>query len=664
MHEIRPRGAARIRARSTVLAVLIAVTLGLTTAGTATAQQATNEKPRQVGRVDLTDRAAAPAPATATSAFPKQSGERCEATKAGSKERRAGAVKACVSTSPILAPRTTAQPKSLTSTATAAAAATASCSITSPGNYSYERFSYCVTGINVLYLLRDSNGVELGRGTLEVSTSASLPASGTAWSEHVTVTMTSAEREVTALSAKFRASCGTGCTTTTTAPWYNSDLVLGKTLSGDVKYSSSPATGGVAEFLTSYKMYVTSPGATAIDPNASWDNPRKIRCDNAVGGTSTAGCVIPSITPVVPMSAQASDAGGAVAAYAWAQQNLDGGWGKKGKPLTRSTSGVANRTANTCGSFVAETEIVDNDSCGDFPFGEVKEGGAAGAQCVKVIPNLGHGEWDAYILNDAHELDRTSPCVQAHVTPAEKQYADNQLADGFKNQRVIDADQFELTFSLPDAGPLARCLNDPRPINSIPTDDGWFYNTTEAVPLINKTVSLPSPPNPPNQPYPAGERPTRAQACIGRDTEEGKGTSDPITGWEDAQEFKRSNSLTYGLSRCHLIASILGGRGNDARTRINLVPCWQKGMNTGTPSMRTFEFLAQSKIQGPIADFGANDAIFYQVTPVYKDASSTIPTGVTMSANIERANGAIEELFPNVYVTNTYADTGLYNLGN
>lgn len=80
----------------------------------------------------------------------------------------------------------------------------------------------------------------------------------------------------------------------------------------------------------------------------------------------------------------------------------------------------------------------------------------AGAQCAQVIPNLGNGEWDAYVLNDAHVLDRAAPCVQAHVTPAEKQFADNQLADGFKNQRVIDADQFELTFSLPDSRPAGQ----------------------------------------------------------------------------------------------------------------------------------------------------------------------------------------------------------------
>ncbi|XES00953.1 DNA/RNA non-specific endonuclease [Streptomyces sp. S1D4-11] len=96
-----------------------------------------------------------------------------------------------------------------------------------------------------------------------------------------------------------------------------------------------------------------------------------------------------------------------------------------------------------------------------------------------------------------------------------------------------------------------------------------------------------------------GERPTQAQACLGRKTGGGKGTSNPVTGWKDAEAFKTANNLTYGLSRCHLIASILGGRGNDALTRTNLVPCWQSGMNTGTPSMRTFESKAQNMIQGP-----------------------------------------------------------------
>ncbi len=205
------------------------------------------------------------------------------------------------------------------------------------------------------------------------------------------------------------------------------------------------------------------------------------------------------------MSATESDPGGAVAAYGWAQKNLNGAWGKQGSPLTRSTSGVADRTARTCGGFTAQTDLVDSDSCGDFPFGEAAQGGAPGAQCVQVIPNLGNGEWDTYILNDAHDHDPAAPCVQAHVTPAEKQFADTQLADGFKDQRVIDADPFELTISTPDTGPQASCLNDLPPAGSLPNRDGWFKNTTEAVPLVNQTDPSGGP----------GRRPTQAQACLG-----------------------------------------------------------------------------------------------------------------------------------------------------
>ncbi|MEV7340270.1 DNA/RNA non-specific endonuclease [Streptomyces sp. NPDC093544] len=642
-HATRPERPGRIRVRSAVLALLTVVTLGLGTPGVSYAQQGTEAQTGQVGQAEPADLPAA-APLTTTSAFPADSGEHCEPTGARSKERRAGAAEACVSTSPAPAKSTATQQQTL-----AAAAATGSCDITSPGAYSYKRFEYCVTGVNVVYILRDGNGKELGRGTLQVSTSATLPGTGTTWNEQVTVAMTSASGEVTALNAKFRASCGTGCTTTKTAPWYGGDLTVGQSLSGTVAYSSAPALNTSVDFTTSYKLYVTSPGATAVDPNASWDNPRKIRCDNAVGGTSSAGCAVPSVMAVVPMSAQGTDPGGAVAAYEWAQRNLNDGWGK-GKPLTRSTSGVADRTASTCGGFTAQTDLVETDTCGEFPFAETREGGTAGSECVQVIPNLGNGEWDTYILNDARVLDRTRPCVRVHASAADKQFADAQLADGFTAQRVIDADQFEVTFTLPDTGPHARCL-DTTPINALPNGAGWILNTTETVAHVNKTTDPLGP---------VGVRPTQAQACLDRSVPEGTDAQGDIPGWQDAQKFKTDNSLTNGLARCHLIPKITGGRG----IQVNLTPCWQAGMNTGTPSMRTYEAMAQKLIQGSVDAFGPDDAIFYQVTPVYNDDTSTIPVGVTMSANIERADGTTEELFPNVYVTNTLKNTGLYNLGN
>ncbi len=649
MHGIRGGRVTRRRARSTALTVLTALTLVITTAATSQAAE-----PPATAKAPSTTKSAVPsAKTTETSRFAAGSGEDCTATAPGSEERRAGAVESCVTVTPAPAKAKT-RAAAAAPAASAAAAAAGSCDITSPGNYTHERFSYCVTGINVTYILRNSNGLEIGRGVLAVSTGGDLSPTATTWNEQVSVTMTLATGDVKALNAKFRASCDAGCTATKTAPWFGGAITLNQTLTGNVTFSSAQTAGSSASFYTAYAMYVTSPGATATDPNASWKNSRQIRCDDAVGGSSVAGCAVPSVLAVVPMNATASDAGGAVAAYGWAQKNLNGAWGAKGKPLTRSTSGVAARTAGTCGGFTAEPDLVAADSCADFPFGEAKEGGAPGAQCAQVIPNLGNGEWDTYILNDAHTHDPAAPCVQAHVTPTEKQFADTQLADGFKDQRVIDGDQFELPISTPDTTGQADCLAAQAPIDSLPNGDGWFRNTTEAVPLVNKTDPLSGP----------GKRPTRAQACLGRGTGTGTGTSDPVTGMEDAKAFRTAAGVTYSQDRCHLIARILGGQGTSERTRRNLVPCWHTGMNTGTPSMRTYEDMTRNRIKGDIAFFGPNDAVFYEVTPVYKDASSTIPTGVTMHATIQRANGTTEELFPNVYVTNTYQNTGTLNLGN
>ncbi|WP_424217360.1 DNA/RNA non-specific endonuclease (plasmid) [Streptomyces sp. BI20] len=606
-----------------------------------------DEGPRVVGELTSAGLPATPRPVEA-SPLPMNAPERCTPTATGSKERENGAVESCVIVRPAKAAR------SLQASPTAAPIGT--CAIGMPGSYTYERFQYCVSGVEVIYILRDQNGNKIGSGAVETSTSATLPAQGTTWNEQIVTKMTKAEGDVTSLTVRLKASCTTGCTTPKNAPWLSQTLTLGKsTPAGAVSYASSPGAGQQTEFATSYQLYVTMPGAAPTDPSASWSNPRKIRCDNAVGGSSTAGCVVPSVTPVVSMSAASSDPGALVAAYGWAQKNLNGAWGTTSNPLTRSTSGVADRTDVTCSDFTAQTTLVTADSCGDFPFGEAQEGGVSGAQCVEAISHPGSGGWSTYILNDGHRLDRTSPCVQAHVAPDAKKFANAQLVQGFVDQRVIDGDKFELKVSAPDAGPQTVCLNNPNgPPGALQNGNGWFKNTTEPVALINKTDPADGP----------GFRPTQAQACIGRGTQEGTDTSNPVTGMKDADDFKKKNGVSYQLVRCHLIAKILGGEGTSAITRYNLVPCWQSGMNTGTPSMRTFETKAQKLVQGSLVDFGVDDALFYQVTPVYKDKDSTIPLGVTMTARIERADGTTGELFPDVYVTNTYRNTGSLNLGN
>ncbi|MFK8908557.1 DNA/RNA non-specific endonuclease [Streptomyces sp. YS-3] len=116
-----------------------------------------------------------------------------------------------------------------------------------------------------------------------------------------------------------------------------------------------------------------------------------------------------------------------------------------------------------------------------------------------------------------------------------------------------------------------------------------------------------------------------------------------------------------GLARCHLIAYILGGKGQVRDGgQDNLVPCWQVGMNTGTPSMRTYEEQVNNAVETTTMD---PDAVYYQVTPPYKDDASTIPTDVTMSAAVQRADGT-QSVLPLTGVTNAKGNIGLLNLGN
>ncbi|MFE2048530.1 DNA/RNA non-specific endonuclease [Streptomyces sp. NPDC059459] len=645
------------RAAVPLLAVLV---LGTTTAMVPASQapevtQASQASPREVEGLDPAGTTGIPAPAE-TGPVPVAPGERCEPTRAGSRERRSGAVEACVTTS--TKPVTSAERRSLAAAQPATASAAAdevSCSITSPGRWIYNRFGYCVSGLTVLYVLKDSNGKELGTGTLDVTTSALLPPADTTWNEHVTVTMTGATGAVTSLTAKFRSACSAGCKATKNAPWYGGTLVKGDARNGRVTYASTPAPGTKVEFTTSYELYVAAPGAQVIDPSASWSNPRPIRCDDDVRdtgstGTPAPGCVVPSIMPVVDIN---GTSGAAAAGYLWAQQNLANGWGRD-TPLTRAKSGMADRTARTCqGSkpFQPMTDFVTDDSCGIFPFAATHEGGTDGAQCAEIIPNDNGGGWNIHQLGTA---DTGKSCVRAHVPLADKQSAEAQLDEGFVNQRVLEAEQFKVEITRSTAGPQAACLKN-APGDSLPAGKGWIRNTTEAVAHVNKTTTPLGPP---------GDRATTAQACVGKNPDEGSDAVGDITGWQDAELFRDSNSPGTGLARCHLIANILGGKGRvlDGGQR-NLVPCWQSGMNTGTPSMRTFEQAIQKLVKED-ANFGAGDAVLYQVTPKYLDAGSTIPVGVAMTATVERADGSSQPLFSDQYIPNTKGNTGMLNLGN
>ncbi|MFJ3975849.1 DNA/RNA non-specific endonuclease [Streptomyces sp. NPDC090021] len=196
--------------------------------------------------------------------------------------------------------------------------------------------------------------------------------------------------------------------------------------------------------------------------------------------------------------------------------------------------------------------------------------------------------------------------------------------------------------------PQAACMDVAQPNSG----DGWILNSTTPVPHRNRTDPT----------GPAGVRAAGAQACLRKTLGPGSPASGDITGWRDAQLFVAAHSPGTTLARCHLIANVLGGKGQILDGgQANLVPCWQVGLNTGTPSMRTYEKQVQDTLAAPTT--GPDDAVFYVVTPLYKDSDSTIPTGVTMSASLQKPNGTQTLLFT-VGISNTKGNTGLLNLGN
>jgi hypothetical protein len=198
--------------------------------------------------------------------------------------------------------------------------------------------------------------------------------------------------------------------------------------------------------------------------------------------------------------------------------------------------------------------------------------------------------------------------------------------------------------------PMAACLKN-EPALAVASGTGWISNTTQPVAHRNKTT---------NPPGPAGVRPTLATACLTRSLGAGSAASGNITGWRDAQLFVATFAPGTAIARCHLIAQVLGGKGGTLDGgQANLVPCWQVGVNTGTPSMRTYE----AQVQAAVASLPGNDAVYYQVTPDYLDATSTIPWAITLSATVEHANGTTQPLFSGIPVVNTSSINGL-NLGN
>jgi hypothetical protein len=317
-----------------------------------------------------------------------------------------------------------------------------------PGYWHFERLSACLREMVVNFTLRSTQGGVLGTAVIYVSSSATLNPRSGSWDENLVVEPTQYTGEIKSLSVAVKVSCTSNCDAAPENPWVgNRALTDLQVASGTVSYSDIPDIGVADSTTINYTLTMFQTGTSpSPPPSVTWSNPRAIRCDTAEtrsGGTST-GCALPSVSPELDLPA--STYGAAAATYSWAQWNLPDHWGLySGKPLTRALDGDARRE-RTCGNassvpFVPK-DLVQNDSCDEFPFASTRQGGTNGGLCAEIVPLFENGRWEIYEADPARPVTYTEPCVRGHVPNDMNSLAGLAYANLVQNQRLIDAERF------------------------------------------------------------------------------------------------------------------------------------------------------------------------------------------------------------------------------
>ncbi|MFL3871341.1 hypothetical protein LT966_32825 [Streptomyces griseobrunneus] len=325
---------------------------------------------------------------------------------------------------------------------------------TAPTEYTYERFGSCL-GNRPINITELKDGKPVGSALLYVSSRLNLDRAKLSWKESIRVKYESFEGKLTTntFHIAFTAGCNRSCKMATASPWAGQlSLTPNQTLSGDVEYNvATPNSGFNGGITTNYKINVMQAGTVPVQPNATWSNPRTIRCDDEV--SSVPGCVYPHIAPelVLPLSTYKE----AAATYLFQQQYSDHPLGTKAAPLHRladldaqeanrdSTCVVAAEgTVETPELFVRKSSRIPDDSCDEYPFAASVEGGTPGAYCNDVEFELANGEWIYAQANSTKPLSKEARCSRGHVPLDLNTAAGQELGRLVQAQRMIDFDAY------------------------------------------------------------------------------------------------------------------------------------------------------------------------------------------------------------------------------
>ncbi|BDM74971.1 hypothetical protein HEK616_84580 (plasmid) [Streptomyces nigrescens] len=222
--------------------------------------------------------------------------------------------------------------------AVAERAAAEACSA-QPGRYYADRHSYCLSDTRITYTLYDpGSGAATGVGEISLSSNAEPDANSGWWNEEFTATVTKTEGHVSSLAVNLTASCTNACRMINPDAWGTKVLVLRRSISSHVTYSSSPAKGTETMVTPQYSLKLYQPGDTPGDSYHNWSLPLKVRCDAELSGY---GCVINQLQAVLKLPL--SKYGEAAATYWYAQAELADHWGAPDNPLSRNKDEAAHK---------------------------------------------------------------------------------------------------------------------------------------------------------------------------------------------------------------------------------------------------------------------------------------------------------------------------------
>ncbi|MER5387034.1 hypothetical protein ABT040_43570 [Streptomyces sp. NPDC002688] len=322
-----------------------------------------------------------------------------------------------------------------------------SCALTNPGQWTWRRTGgMCLRGVVVKYTLYNQQSVPIGTGEIEVNSTLATSYKSLDLKETITARLARVSGDVKSLTVRMKVSCGAGCKTVTQQPWFATTLVPEQEVSGSTKYSGDAFAADTtrSSFRTSYAMYVTMPGTTPIDPNASWSSPAngEIRCDKEQ--PRLRGCVIPTDDlPVLSYSRSHEKYGIVVPIYEEIMQ-------RRGTDILHAVNQVQANTnrAATCTPF---TNLYPGtrgaDSCDEFPMASTKEGGQDGSLCAELTPQVVNNAWSAPATWPTRPTTSTETCLRLHITQRANSSAGGVLGSLRKYQRLIDNDPFRIEFT-------------------------------------------------------------------------------------------------------------------------------------------------------------------------------------------------------------------------